>query len=59
MLDGAGFPITKLHEPVGIPPAPEYLKLTPGDTPGVMYIDIGIVNPKKENNVPSLLLDCI
>ena len=44
MIDGSGFPVTKLPEPVGIPPAPEYLKLTPGDTPGVMYIDIGIVH---------------
>ncbi|MEI6055975.1 MAG: hypothetical protein WCR55_07945 [Lentisphaerota bacterium] len=44
MIDGSGFPVTKIPEPVGIPPAPEYLKLTPGDTPGVMYADIGIVS---------------
>jgi len=42
-LEGSGFQISKLPEPVGIPPAPEYLKLTPGDTPGVMYVDIGVV----------------
>jgi len=39
-LESSGFNLTKNPEPVGYLPAPQYLKISEGENPGEIYVEI-------------------